>query len=161
MARFIAIGSRTEVLASLTYLRIMLRHIVRLAFLIAALNELDILTYDIGNAYLNAECKEKISFVSRKEYGFNQGKVLIIKQALYGLYLSGVTWRATLREHIMNAMTFASTRVDAVVYIQKNMSNEKSPYYQLLLVYVDDLLLLSKNPPEVMESLIEAFCLRD
>jgi hypothetical protein len=48
--------------ASITYSSVVSRDSVQLAFLIAALNDLDILSCDIGNAYLNAPCREKIWF---------------------------------------------------------------------------------------------------
>ena len=59
-ARFVANGSKTEAPLSITYSSVVSRDSVRLAFLIAALNDLDIMSCDIGNAYLNAPCREKI-----------------------------------------------------------------------------------------------------
>jgi hypothetical protein len=58
---------------------------VRLALLIAALNNLDILFADVGNAYLNATTKEKVHItcgleVRQKYYGC----YAIIRKALYG-----------------------------------------------------------------------------
>jgi hypothetical protein len=40
---------------------------------------------DIGNAYLNADCREKIYFISVPVFGSKQGRILIIKKALYRL----------------------------------------------------------------------------
>ena len=42
---------------------------VRISFLIAALNDLEILGADVGNAYLNAETKEKVYTTAGKEFG--------------------------------------------------------------------------------------------
>jgi hypothetical protein len=53
-ARFVAGGHMTDPPAFLTYSSVVTRDSVRLAFLIAASNDLDIMTADIGNAYLNA-----------------------------------------------------------------------------------------------------------
>eukprot|EP00956_Cyclotella_meneghiniana_P022806 scaffold43502_cov23-Cyclotella_meneghiniana.AAC.1 len=59
---------------SITYSSVVSRDSVRLAFLIAALNELDIMSCDIGNAYLNAPCREKIWFKAGIECGEDKGK---------------------------------------------------------------------------------------
>ena len=93
-ARFVANGSTTETPASITYSSVVSRDSVRLAFLIAALNDLDIMSCDIGNAYLNAPCREKIWFKAGIECGEHKGKVMIITRALYGLKSSGAAWRA-------------------------------------------------------------------
>ena len=52
-ARFVANGSKTEAPVALTYSIVVSRDSVQLAFLIAALNYLDVMICGIGNAYLN------------------------------------------------------------------------------------------------------------
>ena len=51
---------------------------IRIGFLIAALNGLDVLAGDIGNAYINAPCKEKIWTIAGYEFGSDQGQVMLI-----------------------------------------------------------------------------------
>lgn len=68
-ARFVANGSTTDAPQSITYSSVVSRDSVRLAFLIAALNDLEISSCDIGNAFLNAECREKIWFEAGSELG--------------------------------------------------------------------------------------------
>ena len=53
-ARFVAGGHTTVPPNSLTYSSVVSRESVKIAFLIAALNGLDLMSCDIGNAYLNA-----------------------------------------------------------------------------------------------------------
>jgi hypothetical protein len=55
-ARFLAGGHTTEAPTSMTYSSVVSRESVRLAFLIAALNDIDIMSCGLENAYLNAEC---------------------------------------------------------------------------------------------------------
>jgi hypothetical protein len=55
-ARFVAGGHTTVPPNSLTYSSVVSRESVKIAFLIAALNGLDLMSCDIGNAYLNAKC---------------------------------------------------------------------------------------------------------
>jgi hypothetical protein len=75
-ARFVAGGHTTETHASLTYSSVVSRDSVRIAFLTAALNDVNVMTCDIGNAYLNAPCRERIWFVAGPEFGSRQGQVV-------------------------------------------------------------------------------------
>jgi Reverse transcriptase (RNA-dependent DNA polymerase) len=88
---------------------------VRLAFLIAALNDLDIMACDVRNAYLNAPCREKVWFVAGAEFGSRQGMVVKVVRALYGLKSSGALWRAMFNSSLID-MGFQSTIADPDVY---------------------------------------------
>jgi hypothetical protein len=83
-ARFVAGGHVTDPPTSITYSSVVAPdsvHLdsVHLAFLIAALNDLDILSADIGNAYLNAPTREKVHTTCGIEFGqANQGCIAII-----------------------------------------------------------------------------------
>jgi hypothetical protein len=68
-ARFVAGGHVTEPPASITYASVISRDSVQIAFLIAALNDLDLLAADISNAYLNAPCHEKVYTTCGPEFG--------------------------------------------------------------------------------------------
>jgi len=59
-ARLVAGGHTTETPASSTYSSVVSRESVRVAFLLEVLNDLDVFAADVGNAYLNAPCREKI-----------------------------------------------------------------------------------------------------
>jgi hypothetical protein len=72
-ARFVAGGHTTETPSSLTYSSVVSRDSVQIAFLLAALNNVDVFSCDISNAYLNAPCREKIWFVAGPEFGLRQG----------------------------------------------------------------------------------------
>ena len=53
-ARYVAGGHMTDPPSTLTYSSVVWRDSVRIAFLFAALNDVDVLAAVIGNAYLNA-----------------------------------------------------------------------------------------------------------
>jgi hypothetical protein len=112
-------GHMTETPASLTYSSVVSRDSVRIAFLIAALNDLDIMSFDIGNAYLNAPCQEKIWFVAGPEFGSRQGQVIKIMRALYGLKSNGASWRNTLQRTICEELGFETTTADPDVYSRR------------------------------------------
>ena len=51
---------KTSPPSSIIYSSVVSREIVRIAFLLASLNDLDIFVYDIGNACLNSKFREKL-----------------------------------------------------------------------------------------------------
>jgi hypothetical protein len=114
-ARMVAGGHTTETPASLTYSSVVSRDSVRIAFLYAALNDLDVMSCDVSNAYLNAPCREKIWFVAGPEFGSRQGQVIKVVRALYRLKSSGAAWRTLLQQTIVD-MGFTSTIADPDVY---------------------------------------------
>ena len=105
-ARFVAGGHMTEAPNSLTYSSVVSRESVKIAFLVAALNGLDIMSCDIGNAYLNAKCQEHIWFVAGPECGDLQGIPCKLARALYGLKSSGAAWRAMFSAFITGSLNF-------------------------------------------------------
>ena len=67
-----------------------------------SLNGLDMLSADIGNAYLNEDCQEKVYLYAEPEFGSHAGQRVIITRALYGLKSSGAAWRAHLAQTMMD-----------------------------------------------------------
>lgn len=74
---------------SLTYSSVVSQESVEMAFLIAALNGLDIMACDISNAYLNAACPEHIWFVAGPKCRNLYGIPCKLVMAVYGLKFSG------------------------------------------------------------------------
>ena len=90
----------TESSVLLTYSSVVSCESVRIAFTVAALNDLDVLIADIGNAYLNADCREKVYTIAGPEFGSHAGKHIVITRALYGLKSSGATYvESALSKH--------------------------------------------------------------
>jgi len=80
-ARFVAGGHTTETPTSTTYSSVVSRDSVRIAFMFAAPNNLEILAANVGNAYLNADCRKKIWTIAGPEFGSKAGTVMIIEKA--------------------------------------------------------------------------------
>ena len=95
-ARLVAERYRNkDVAPHMPYSSVVSREGVRIGFLIAALNDLDVLACDIGNAYLNAPNIEKV-YVTYKSDLFHSedvGKNAIVVCALYGQKTCGAAWR--------------------------------------------------------------------
>ena len=85
--------------------------------MIAALNDLDVMACDIGNAYLNAPCKENIWFKSGAECDDHRRNIIILVQYLYGLKKSGAYWPSMFKEFIEKNLRFKLTQIDPDVYI--------------------------------------------
>jgi hypothetical protein len=56
---------------------------------------------------------------------------------------------------------FASTMIDPDVYIRKSFRKDSMPYYEMILVYVDDVLCISDEPKGIMDTLGEMYELKD
>ena len=61
--------------------------------MLAVLNDLDVFDIDICNEYLNSPYREKIWTKAGPEFGSQQGCVMLIVRALYGLNSSVASWR--------------------------------------------------------------------
>jgi hypothetical protein len=94
-AQFVAGGHQTDPPKESIYSSVVSRDSIRIAFMLAALNDLEVLAADIQNAaYLNASTKEKVYRTAGPEFGpTNQGRPVLIAKALFGLKSSGARWR--------------------------------------------------------------------
>jgi hypothetical protein len=133
---------------------------VRLAFLIAALNDLEILLADIQNTYLNAPTKERIYTIVGPEFGQGkEGRPVMIVWALYCLRSSGAWWRDHLAATLWEA-GFKACKADADVWMRPAVKADGSKYYEYVLCYVDDLLVVSEHPKRIMEGLEAKYVLK-
>ena len=88
-------------------------------FLVAVLKDLDVKLCDIGNAYLNAETRERLWFTVGQEWGSRSGYEVIIVRALYRLKTSGAEWKKTFSSYIKNTLRYsACIGADNNVYLR-------------------------------------------
>jgi hypothetical protein len=93
----VALGNKAKTPPTLTYSSVVSRVSVRiLALLAAALDKLEILVCDIEGAYLTAKCRGKVYITAGPEFGSEQGKIMIVRMALYGLKSSGAAFPSKL-----------------------------------------------------------------
>jgi hypothetical protein len=128
--------------------------------MIAALNDLDILAVDIGNAYLNAETREKVFAIAGPEFGSRKGYIVIIGRALYGLKSSGAAWWAHLAE-TLHTLGYTPSLANPDVWLRAAVKPNGEPYYEYVLVYVDDILSISVYPQGTMNALAKLYHLKD
>jgi hypothetical protein len=151
-ARYVAGGHMTDPPASITYSSVVSRDSVRIAFMLAALNDIDVLATDIGNAYLNAHPRERVYTTAGPEFGPElQGKHVLIVRALYGLKSSSAAWRSHL-SNTLHCLGYTSCKADPDFWFRAAVKNDGFRFYEYVLVYVDDLLVLSHHGEKTMRT---------
>ena len=96
----------------------------------------------IRDRYLTADCCERIYYIAGPEFGSEAGSIMIIKKALYGLKTSGAAFRAHLAETLFE-LNYMPTKADPDVWIRPSIKADGFEYYEMVLVYVDDVLCVS------------------
>jgi len=118
-ARYVAGGHMTNPPTSLAYSSMVARDSIQLAFLIEAVNDLQIVTTGIGNAYLNATTKENVHTIFGAEFGKRViGRTVVIHKALYGLKTSGAAWRSMF-EVTLADLQFKSSLLHPDVWLRE------------------------------------------
>ena len=140
-----------------TYTGVVSRESVRIAFTLAALNDLDIFAADIQNTYLTAPCGEKIIFTCGTAFGSeHKGKTAVVVRALYGWRSSGSAFCNHLAS-CMEALNYLPCRADPNVWMRKARKSNGTEYYEYMLLYVDDCLDISETPKEAVSQLDKFF----
>jgi hypothetical protein len=133
-ARLVAGRHMTDPPSAITYASVVSRESVRITFLLAALNDLNVLAADIGNAYLNARTREKVYTICEREFGDgNVGKKAIVVRAIYCLKSSGAAWRACLAEVLRDELGFKACRADNDVWLRSAQKPDGARYYEYVL----------------------------
>jgi hypothetical protein len=151
-AQLVAEGHATKALATLTYASVVSRETVRIALLMAALNDVDIWAADVLNAYITAPCREKIWTTLGKEFGDVCGKKAILVRELYRLKSSGAAFRAHLAG-CMRDMGYVSCPADPDLWLKEQTDRKGRRYYSYILCYVDNLLVIHHNPRRIMDKI--------
>ena len=154
-ARYVADGHLTTAPASMTYSTVVSRDSVRILLMIAALNDLDLQAADIQNAFLTAPNLEKCYVVAGPEFLDEEGKVFLVKRALYGLKSAPLAFRSFLAQHVED-LGFFPSEADPDVWMRP-ANDGKRDYYEYILCYVDDILCISAKAKEVMQQLQTKF----
>ena len=158
-AQYVAGGHTIETPAALTYAYVASRDLVRIALTLAALNGLDVLAYDIQNAYFIEQCREKIWTVAGPEFGSDIGNIFIIKMALYGLKSSGAAFCSLLAE-TLHELNYTPSKADRDVYMRPAVKPNGFEYYEYVLCYVDYILSISHCPDVIMDGIQARFTLK-
>ena len=130
----------TEVPNSTAYSSVVSLDSIFIGFILVSLHLVDITDIDMNNAYLNALCTKKIWSVGGNKYGEGKGGVLIIVSALYGLKSAAFLWISALASELQE-IGLKPTMAEPNVLIRTEMRLDENKYYEILLVYVDDVII--------------------
>ena len=148
-ARLVAGGHLTGTPLESVYSGVVSLRGLRMVIFLGELNNMEIWTTDVGNAYLEAKTREKVYIVAGPEFGAIEGHTLVVRKALYGLKLSGKMWGERCAE-ILRSIGFNLTRTQDDIWIR-----DKGGHYEYIARYVDDLAIVSKDPQSIISLLTE------
>ncbi len=129
---------------------------IRLLDLIAHRDNLPILCGDIGNAFITADCLEKIYSRAGPEFEDRKGSVLIFKKALYGLRSSSRAFRTHFAD-FLRSLGFSATRCDRDVWMRPR---EERDGYDYICTHVDDFKIVARDPERWKSHIFAAFLLK-
>ena len=159
-ARLVAGGHRTPDPIDTTYAGVVTRESVRIVLTYAALLELSVWGADILNAFVTAPTSENCYIVCGPEFGGDRiGKRAIIKRALYGIKSAARDFRNHLRE-CMQHLGFTSCLADTDLWYRQAKTDQGMDYYEYMLFYVNNCLIASQHPKEVLYKLSKYFPLK-
>ncbi|KAI2510101.1 Reverse transcriptase (RNA-dependent DNA polymerase) [Fragilaria crotonensis] len=161
-ARLVAGGHMTKPSSgTVTYASVVSRESVRIALTLAALNDLEVKTADIENAYLTAPVGEKIWCRLGPEFGHDAGKRAIIVRALYGLKSAGASFRNHLAD-CMRHLGWQSCMADHDLWFKPEVRTEDNyKYYAYCLLYVDDILVVHHDGIRALKEIDHFFKTKD
>ncbi len=79
---------------------------------------------------------------------------------MYGLKSSGAAWHSKLCE-TLRSMNFTPSYADSDVWYRPATKENGFEYYEYILVYVDDILVVSASPMSIMNTIHQAYRLKD
>jgi hypothetical protein len=150
-ARMVADGHLTDVPLDSVYSGVISLRGLRTLVFLAELNGLDTWATDIGNAYLEAETKERLYIIAGAEFGELEGHTLVIVKALYGLRSSGLRWHERFADCLRD-MGFYPSKAEPDIWMRPN-----GDAYEYIGVYVDDLAIIARNPQEIADVLMTKY----
>ena len=117
----------------------------RIGLTYAALNFLNVFAADARNIYLHPPPSQKDDIICSPEFGLeNVGKCFLIHRSLDGGKSTGRDFKNQLRL-CMKHLDFVSFPTDADIWMRFSKSNSGSQYYEYIILYTDDALVISEN----------------
>ena len=127
---------------------------IRVAFVLAAMNNLDVCAADVSTAFLYGKTREKVYVIAGEEFGEHKGKRMLIDKGLYGLASSAARFHDKLSSTLRD-MGFVPSKADYDLWMRK-----QEDHYEYIATWVDDLLVFSKKPMEIINTIKETYDLK-
>ena len=127
---------------------------LKVTIFIAELNNLEIWSTDVRNAYLEAFTDKKIFIIAGDEFGSRAGHTLVISKTLYGLKSSGKRWWERCSQ-ILADMGFISSWAEDDIWLR-----HMKDHYEYVARYVDNMAIVSRKPQTIKTELIDKHWLK-
>ena len=154
-ARLVAGGHLTAPPTEDIYSSVVAPESVCILVFLAEHNNLVLYMGDIGNAFLYGLTREKLYAVAGPEFGPEiQGRILVFKQSIYGLRTSA----ARFHEHcsdMLRQLGFIPSKADPDLWMR-----DKDDHYEYMGVYVDDLIIASRTPKDIIREVEHFYILK-
>ena len=85
---------------------------------------------------------------------------MIVKMELYGIKSSGAGFRANL-VGVLHDIGYTPSKADPDVWIRPTVKPDGAEHYEMVLLYVDDVLAISDMPMITMDGIRNVFKLKD
>lgn len=123
---------------------------VRCVLAVAAIQDMEMVQFDVKTAFLNGELKEEI-YMEIPELGVDHeiGQVYRLKRSLYGLKQASRAWNSKSVE-FLTSCSLVQSKADLCVCVFHGVINDSKV---IVLLYVDDGLILSSGM-QAIESLV-------
>ena len=132
---------------------------IRIVLALSALEDLDLRSIDISNAYTNGILEEEVYMQQPEGFHFGQpGDVLRLRKALYGLKQAGRVWNKTLHATLRD-LGFIRLKSDASLYLYRRDATRI-----IMPVFIDDITIASTSAAEtdrIVQQLSSYYKLRD
>ena len=159
-ARFVAGGHVVDSSKYAVYASVLKSEHFRMLLTIADANRLHVVTGDIGGAYLNAPTNEKVYSIAGKQFKQDQGRVILIEKALYGLKTSAAQWWTHLAD-TLTTLGFQMSSVDNNVWMHPVRDDENIIVrYDYICVHVDDFAVFAKDVSQYITALQKVYTIR-
>jgi len=117
---------------------------VRILLSVAAVEDLDIMHFDVKTAFLHGQLEEDI-FMQQPE-GFVKGKGMVckLKKSLYGLKQASRSWNKTFTDFLLK-FDLKPLKKDSCVFVRHGAGTKSGSTALIVALYVDDGLVLCNN----------------
>ena len=146
-SRLVADGHLTDIPLNSVYAGVVSIRGMQLCLFLGELNGMEAYATDIGNAYLEAKTREKVCIRAGPEFEELEGHLLIIYKALYGLRSSRREFGDLLVD-CLRKEGFTPSLAEPQIFMR-----QRDGLWEYIATYVDDLLIVSKDPQSIIEML--------
>jgi hypothetical protein len=129
----------------------------RILFAIAANDNQNVPIGDLASAYLHAYTIEKVYFICGPEWGEFEGCVAIVLKAVYGLVGSAHAYH----RHVSDVMYSLGWKPSPIANDIWMRLDEEGDLYDYIAFYVDDFIIVSNHPAELVKELGEIFSIKE